>query len=54
MDINIVINDYIENFDIEVGNLNDFMTMTQDYKNSQELESLNTSKVTENINDLPF
>lgn len=54
MDINMVINDYIENFDMEVGNFNDFMTMAQDYKNSQELDSVNKLEAIENTNDLPF
>lgn len=55
MDINVVINDYIENFDTEIGNFNDFMIMAQDYRNVQELESLNNSEITEtDISDLPF
>jgi hypothetical protein len=54
MDINIVINDYIENFDIEVGSFNDFITMAQDYKNSQELESINKMEAIDSTNDLPF
>lgn len=53
MDINMVINDYIENFDNEISNFNDFMIMTHDYKNSQELE-ITRSDIKSDINDLPF
>ena len=53
MDINMVINDYIENFDNEISNFNDFMTMAHDYKNSQELE-ITRSDIKSDINDLPF
>ncbi|HPZ24139.1 MAG TPA: hypothetical protein PLC25_04805 [Bacilli bacterium] len=38
MDTNTVINDYIENFDLEVSNFNDFMVMANDYKIMQELQ----------------
>lgn len=53
MDIDTIINDYIENFDNEISNFNDFMTMALDYKNNQELE-ITSSYISIDINDLPF
>lgn len=53
MDIEIVINDYIENFNNQISNFNDFMTMADDYKKNQELEIINLD-IKNDINDLPF
>ena len=55
MYIELITNDIIENTQIDVNNLNDFLRMCDDYKNQLVFNSLtNNFIVNINKNDLPF
>lgn len=58
MYIESIINDYIENFDFEDGIFNDFLIMSDNYRNSQEFNNFNPSTPikydSELTNVLPF
>lgn len=58
MDTNIIINDYIEEFDIDNSNFNDFMVMSKDFKSNELVNDIDlvypTFKVLKEFQDLPF
>lgn len=54
MDIELIKNDIIENTQIDVNNLNDFLRMCDDYKNQLVFNSLTINNIVVSKNDLPF
>lgn len=55
MDIELITNDIIENTQVDVNGLNDFLRMFDDYKNQIILNSLTKNFIVNiNKNDLPF
>jgi hypothetical protein len=54
MDIELIANDIIENTQIDVNGLNDFLRMCDDYKNQLILNSLTRNVIDISKTDLPF